>query len=596
MEITEMINSKTAVKVLFVLLLILISLSGILSRHLWKPDEPRVAEIGREMWLNRQFVLPTLNREPFLEKPPLYWWVMSASYELFGVSDGSARLPSALFGFLTLLFTYLIGKRVGGEKTGMFAALILATLTEFSIITHRCLVDNALIFFVTMGYYGFFAGYTASTPRGKWMGYELMAVTSGLAFLSKGLVGPGLIVAPPLLVLLLYRDFKELRRVLPMTGVGTLIFILIVTPWIIGLYQTGGWHSIREYLLQNTLGRILPGAVNHYVGGHRHSFFYYFKKLPSDFLPWIAALPAALAFLFHPPGNFEQPVKKGLATALLLFSGGFLLLSLPATKRGLYLVPIYPMLAVVIGGWFAHACGPKRGEFTSLECWTLNGILGVFSLVPLALAVGAVMIVFTGLGPKDYQMTPVIRRLTPLLVLIVPLGLITFLFLASRFLRSVKSRTAPSCAVIFATVLLLLFTYHEGAVRVMDPVKSIRRFPDKIQPFLKGDPPLGGFHLSELTRGMIPFYTGKYITLLDTPGDIKDFLRKHPGGLLVIPAREAETLPADLRAHLTFLTGQDYSRRFKVRLYRLAQTPKNLPSIPPGPRAPKKAPKNGEET
>ena len=574
-----MIKDKTGLKILFILLLVLISLSGIFSHNLWKPDEPRVAEIGREMWLNHQYVIPTLNREPFLEKPPLYWWVMTASYQLFGVSDGTARLPSALFGFLTLLFTYLIGKRVADEKTGMVAALVLATLTEFSIISHRCLVDNALFFFVTLGYYGFFTGFYSENKKGKWVGYELMAVASGLAFLSKGVVGPGLIVIPPLIVLIASRNFREFREITPQIGVGVLLFLLIVAPWIIGLYLKGGKHALQEYLLQNTLGRMLPSAIHHYTGGHKHSFFYYFAKLPQDFIPWIAALPATVAFLLRSPESVEAHTQRGLATALILFAVGFLLLSLPETKRGLYLVPLYPLLAVGIGGWFAYVCH-RQYPATSLERWTLLIFLALFAFIPLGVAVGSVVIVLTGIGPKGIQMAPVIKRLTPMLALIVPLGILSFLFLAVKFLRALKNKTAPSCVIIFTTVILLFLTYQEGAMRVMNPVKSIHRFTDKMKPFVHTDTPIAGYKINELTRAMIPFDTGRYVKIFTDTASLARFLRADPNALLVIPKSEAEKLPPSLRGRLKFLTGQYYSRHFKVQLYRQRSVPVKTPPPP----------------
>ena len=565
-------NYKLHIKLMFIILLAVISISGIFSRSLWKPDEPRVAEIGREMWLTHHYAVPTLNQSPFLEKPPLYWWIMSASYEYFGVSDGTARLPSALFGFLTLLFTFLIGKRIGGDKTGVFAALVLATLTEFSIISHRCLVDNALFFFVTLGYYGFFTGYAAEKPRGKWIGYELMALASGLAFLSKGLVGPGLIVAPAVLALLIRRDFREFRQVVPQIGVGILLFLAVVAPWIIELYRVGGKSALQEYLLQNTIGRMLPSAISHYVGGHRHSFAYYFLKLPQDFIPWIIALPATLAFLIHPPESLEKHSRRGLIMALLLFAGGFLLLCLPETKRGLYLVPIYPLLAVGIGGWLAHAC--NRGYAPKpLERWTLQIILALFAVVPLAVVAGSGFIVLTGIGPRGYDMAPIVKRMTLMLVLIVPLGIIAFLFLANRFLKAFKSKTAPSCLLLFATVIIFFLAYHEGAVRVMNPAKSIHRFTNKMRPYMLAETPIAGYKISELTRAMIPFDTGRFVKVFSDPRDLALFLQKSPGALLVIPKSEAENLPAALKARLEFLTGQDYSRHFKVRLYRVTAAP-----------------------
>jgi len=578
-----MVKNKAALKTSFILLLVLISLSGIFSRDLWKPDEPRVAEIGREMWVNHQYVIPTLDKRPFLEKPPLYWWAMSISYELFGVSDASARLPSALFAFLTLFFTYLIGRRIGGEETGMFAALVLATLSKFSVISHRCLVDNALIFFVTLGYYGFFIAYDSETPRGKWVGYNLMAVASGLAFLSKGLVGPGLIIAPPLLVLLIYRDFKEFKRIAPQIGVGILLFIAIVAPWIVGLYFTGGGNALREYLLQNTLGRMLPSAIRQYVGGHQHDFLFYFRKLPESFVPWVVALPAAILFLVHPPEAVEKKTRKGLITAMLLFAGAFLLLSLPATKRSLYLVPIYPLCAIVIGGWLSHVCR-RQGPATTLERWTLLMLLGALSIIPLGIAIGSIFIVLTGIGPQGIQMAPVIQRLTPMLVLIVPLGILAFLFLANKFLKAMKNKTVPSCVVIFTTVILLFLAYHEGAVRIMNSVKSIRAFPDKARPHIRRDIPLAGYNLDELTRGMIPFYTGHYINEFYKPSSLIHFLQTHPEALLIIPEREVGKLPSNLREKLELIAGHDYTRRFKLRLYRVRSAPKETrPSTPTSP-------------
>jgi len=573
-------NYKLHIKLTFIVLLAVISISGIFSRSLWKPDEPRVAEIGREMWLTHHYAVPTLNQAPFLEKPPLYWWVMSASYEYFGVSDGTARLPSALFGFLTLLFTYLIGKRIGGDKAGVFAALVLATLTEFSIISHRCLVDNALFFFVTLGYYGFFTGYTSEKPRGKWIGYELMALASGLAFLSKGLVGPGLVVAPAVLVLLIRRDFGEFRRIVPQIGVGVLLFLAVVAPWVIELYRVGGKPALQEYLFQNTIGRMLPSAISHYAGGHRHPFAYYFLKLPQDFIPWIIALPATLAFLIYPPESLGKHSRQGFITVLLLFAGGFLLLCLPATKRGLYLVPIYPLLAVGIGGWLAHVC--NRGYVPkSLERWTLQIILALFAVVPLAVIAGSGLVVFTGIGPRGYDMAPIIKRMTPMLVLIVPLGIVVFFFLANRLLKAFKSRTTPSCLLLFTTAIIFFLAYHEGAVRIMNPAKSIHRFTDKMKPYVFAGTPIAGYKISELTRAMIPFDTGCFVKTFSELRDLTLFLQKSPGALLIIPKSEAEHLPVVLKARLEFLTGQDYSRHFKVRLYRVTTVPEDkIPQTP----------------
>ena len=101
-----------------------------ISHELWTPDEPRDAAVGKAMWRMGDWVIPRLNGEPFLEKPPLYWWSQSAIFALFGQATPSlARLPSALFGFASLLLTYLLGRRFFSARSCLLAGLILLTMS-----------------------------------------------------------------------------------------------------------------------------------------------------------------------------------------------------------------------------------------------------------------------------------------------------------------------------------------------------------------------------------------------------------------------------------------------------------------------------------
>lgn len=555
----------------FVIVIIaLLSFSGIFSHSLWKRDEARVAEIGREMWLSGQYVMPTLNRQPFLEKPPLYWWVMSASYGLFGVSDGTARLPSAVFGLLTLLFTFLIGKRLGNNKTGVISMLVLATTTQFFIITHRCLVDNALIFFITLGYYGFFIGYRSEKKKPKWSGYTLMAASCGLAFLSKGLVGPGLIVGPAAITLLLRRDLKELKSILPQIGVGLVIFGAIVAPWIIGLYKAGGSPAIKAYLLQNTLGRMLPSVVGHYAKGHRHPFYYYFGRFPGDFIPWILSLPAVIWYLKRSWPLLSEKKRRGYFLFLALFAAGFILLSLAGTKRGVYLVPLYPLLAVPIGGWLAYV-GDTPSRANLLDTITLQAFLGLFAVIVLAATMGAVLIAVFGIGSTGYySIKPVQDIVRPLLFGIVPAGLAGFFFLGKKVLSLRRAKTPPSLALLFTTALILIFIYQAGAVRIMEPVKSVHRLTTElIAPHLTANTSLAGFRLTEFFKGIIPFDTGKYVNNYEDPALLRRFLEKNPAALVVLQKREAVHLPEAIRNRLELIGEKKYRRHHTAQLYRL---------------------------
>ena len=131
------------------LILAALSLSGIFGHELWTPDEPRDAEISREMFEGGSWFIPTLNHQPHLEKPPLYFWSVASAYAIFGVHAWSARLPSVLFAWGTLLFMFLIARRMFDNQVALQACLILTTMALFLDVTHKSTVDNALLFFFT---------------------------------------------------------------------------------------------------------------------------------------------------------------------------------------------------------------------------------------------------------------------------------------------------------------------------------------------------------------------------------------------------------------------------------------------------------------
>ncbi len=97
-----------------------------LGFHLLEPDEGRYAQIPKEMLLNDSWVVPTLQGEPYLDKPPLMYWLVALSYRAFGITPEAARLVPAVCVHLTILAVYLIGRRSIGERAAFWAALLLA--------------------------------------------------------------------------------------------------------------------------------------------------------------------------------------------------------------------------------------------------------------------------------------------------------------------------------------------------------------------------------------------------------------------------------------------------------------------------------------
>src|SRR5579863_1712456 len=249
-----------------------LSFVGIGSHALWTPDEPRDAAIGKAMWRTGDYAVPRLNGQPFLEKPPLAWWVQSAAYQVFGASDTVSRIPSALFGAGTLWLTFLITRRLGSTRAGWLAVGVLASFIEYADDMRKPIVDPPLVFMVALSYLGFVLLLTEPErpqrllrPR---LGHWLIALATPCAFLAKALVGIGLALGPPVVCFLALgaldrgrtgeraggapppfsplRGLRESARALvPLAVIGLPLFALCVLPWILALLHQGGWPLLR---------------------------------------------------------------------------------------------------------------------------------------------------------------------------------------------------------------------------------------------------------------------------------------------------------------------------------------------------------------
>src|SRR5580704_1184627 len=179
---------------LIVLLLPAAILYPTIGFHLLEPDEGRYAQIPKEMLHNGSWVVPTLQGEPYLDKPPLMYWLVALSYRAFGVSSESARLVPALCVHLTILAVYLIGRRSLGERAAFWAALLLSVAPGYVSIARLLLLDGLLTLCVTLSVLcGFEAVRTGRLKPAWWIA---AAIASGLGFLTKGPIAEVLLFVP----------------------------------------------------------------------------------------------------------------------------------------------------------------------------------------------------------------------------------------------------------------------------------------------------------------------------------------------------------------------------------------------------------------
>ncbi len=139
---------------------------GLGNARLWDEDETEYSRVAREMMLRGDWVVPTFNYQPWLEKPVFVYWLMIGSFYVFGVTEFAARFPSAVFAIGTALLAYHLGRRLFRPQVGLWAGLVLATTLNFVIIGRAATHDAALIFCITAS----LLAYVLAMGRTFWRG------------------------------------------------------------------------------------------------------------------------------------------------------------------------------------------------------------------------------------------------------------------------------------------------------------------------------------------------------------------------------------------------------------------------------------------
>lgn len=342
---------------------------------LYDLDESVYAEISREMALLGHWITPHLDFIPYLEKPPLLYWLNAAAFRLLGLSAFSARIGTALAAVAGIGFTYRLGRDLWSRRAGLIAGAVLATSFGYFIFGRMAMPDMLFLALVAGAHAGFArALFGAEDGRGAaaYGGYAAMAG----AVLAKGLIGffPAVTVGAYLLTTREWRLLPRLR-VLP----GGALFLLIAAPWhILVAIRNPGFLSY--YVLNEHVMRFL---------GKRNLINYATLPVPTYlamtfawFCPWTIFLPAALWRCW--PRSRERPDRAMLF--VLLWAGlviGFFVLS--AARLEYYALPALPALALLVGRqWDFELGNPARRPSRLLSATWVALIAFALCLAPAA--------------------------------------------------------------------------------------------------------------------------------------------------------------------------------------------------------------------
>jgi 4-amino-4-deoxy-L-arabinose transferase-like glycosyltransferase len=355
-------------------------LYGLAQFGLVGADEPRYAQVAREMLQRHDWITPALYGQPWLEKPPLYYWQTMIAYSIFGVSDWAARLPSVLDATLLVLAIYIFLRRFrpGFELDG---ALIAASSAGIIGYARAASMDMALAAAFTMGMLGWWAW----RETGKKM--YLAAFYGFLAFgmLAKGPVAPFLAAIVILLFAAAIGEFRLISKMLWLPGIG--VFCLVTFPWYFAV-QMRNPNFFHAFIIEHNLDRFSTNLYH-----HPEPFWYYLPVTALALLPWIVFVIAAFVQSLRTTWAERKSNgagKLGVENQFSLFACCWLIVpllffSLSQSKLPGYMLPAIPAGGLLLAEYLRQRLTQGAAESAAKGLVVLHALLAAAPIVPALL-------------------------------------------------------------------------------------------------------------------------------------------------------------------------------------------------------------------
>jgi 4-amino-4-deoxy-L-arabinose transferase-like glycosyltransferase len=294
------------------------------------PDEPRYAAIARGMLVTGDFITPRLFGTPWLEKPPLMYWVAAVGYKLLGFNEAGARFASALGATICVFFVYWCGRRLWDRATGFLAALIFATSIGSFAFARAASMDMPLTACLTMALVFFLFALNEPTAKRQLYFYGFYAAL-GLGVLAKG---PVALLLPAISLggfLLLRGRWDQWKTWYPK---GLWITAAIAVPWYLLCTAINGREFIKVFFINQNLERFAST-----IHGHDRPIYFFLPVLLLLTFPWTFVLISALRRTF---GKNDHILLWWAAVPFVFFS-------FSGSKLPGYILPMVPPLALLLG-------------------------------------------------------------------------------------------------------------------------------------------------------------------------------------------------------------------------------------------------------
>lgn len=561
--------------VLLLALSTLLFFLGLGSLNLTDRDEGSNAEAAREMVETGDWVSPTLNYQPRFAKPVFIYWLTGAAYALFGVSEFTARLPSAFFGVALIILQYLFLARFRGPTVGLLGALMLLLNLEVVAIGRMALTDSVLIFFTTLALYGFWLGLHGEgrERHGIWLLYVGMA----LGTLTKGPIG----VAVPLLAIVPYltltRRWPQFwRTCFPLAGL--VVLLLLAVPWYAAMVAIHG-SQYTASAQADTIGRFLST-----IGGHGGTLFFYVPVLLFGFFPWSGLLIFGLYGTIkswraarqtgsaRSSASGVQPIELELFAALWV-AAVFLFFSLSATRLPHYIAPLFPGAAILAASYWHRSLGDRGapGRRAAIHVTMALGYLMGLALAATPPLYDRLLDVIVKEFPVATQVKPGLGPVAAGLTLVIGSGIVGYFGLSEERRAGAFWAAGATIAIVMLLAIQVILprfdTYFVSPPHELAYAAGVNLGPED-RLVLYGP-----------NRPSLIFYA-KRKAIVIRPGEeeqMRPHLSQAGRTMIVLPTRLKQQLPVEASSFVTLLERYGYSLLASESMVKL---PDNLPPPP----------------
>jgi 4-amino-4-deoxy-L-arabinose transferase-like glycosyltransferase len=451
-------------------------------------DEPRYAQVAREMLDRSDWVTPTLQGKPWLEKPVLYYWQAMLSFRAFGVTDQAARVPAALDAatLIAVIYLFLRRFRPGSELDG---ALITASCAAVVGFARAAATDMPLAAAFAIALLGWYSWYESRTRIYLAAFYILLA----LGTLAKGPVAPALAAVIIFLFVAVKRDWRAIPRTLWIPGI--VLYLAVMLPWYIAV-QVRNPEFFRVFILEHNLARFSQDLYH-----HRQPFWFYLPVFLLAMMPWSIVLVLAIAerarliwsegkqAFSSPEDSWQLFLHIWMLVPILFFSGS-------QSKLPGYILPAVPAGALLVGEYLAARRDEARpGEEKKLSPLfaaahgVLCGLLIFAAVSAASIAINHHLLWGTG------------TYVAAAIAAVFGIGIAAVML--SRAGLRLLSRVTTFAVVI--SVFLIIWR----AAPVIDATQSARPIAESIQAFSREPVPIALYHINRVQEYGLEFYLNR---------------------------------------------------------------------------------------